>query len=344
MIFLGALAATVPAGRLTDRVPAGAMLGGTLLVLVAGLLLCAIAQAPAVLFAGLALIGIGYGAAEPPTSVLVSANVSRERRGLLMGIKQTGMTVGGLLGGLILPSVALASSWRVALALPIALSILVALAGFWLRGATPESRKLQTAEAVRPISYAGIASYGFVMAGVQVALLGFLAVFLIDREGLTTRTAGLAVALTLAGATTGRISWGVISDRYFGTRVLALQLAALGSAITLALLSVTGLGPSLWIVLFVLGFCALGWNGVYLAAAAESVAPARVGRATGGVMVFTYSGALLMPVLFGLVVAGTESWPASWLIVAGVVASAVAVFTLTARRVAGHAPPEPVPR
>jgi MFS family permease len=61
-------------------------------------------------------------------------NVSPRRRGFLMGVKQTGLTLGGLLGGLVLPSLASAAGWRISVLVPIAACVIVGLLSFWVAG------------------------------------------------------------------------------------------------------------------------------------------------------------------------------------------------------------------
>lgn len=336
MVFLGGLIAIVPAGRITDRMPAGYALAGGLIGLVAGLVLAALAPTAPVFFVALLAVGLAMGATDPATNVLVSANVTRRSRGFIMGVKQTGFTVGGLLGGLILPTVAVATDWRVALVIPIIACLVVAVLGFWIAGTPPETLGRLVGEPIRRASLVGMGTYGFMMAGVQVGLLAYLAVYLVDRQGLTATTAGLAVAVTMAGGTAGRIGWGVLSDRLLRSRIVALQLAAVGAVAGLVLLTPAGAEATLWPVLFILGFSAIGWNGVYITMAAESVSPANVGRATATALFFSYAGALLAPPIFGLVVEGTDSWATSWVVASAALGLALVVFTIYARRI-----PEP---
>ena len=180
-------------------------------------------------------------------------------------------------------------------------------------------------------------SYGFFMAGVQLSVVGLMAIYLVDQHGLSVTTAGLAIAVTLAGGMIGRIVWGVISDRLVHSRFATLQLAAVGAGAALAVLSVVGAQPVVWPVLFVLGFCALGWNTVYVTVAAESVPATSVGRATGAVLFFSYAGALLVPPLLGMLVDGTDSWAMTWLVAAAVVGAGLVAFTVASRRLAAHA-------
>jgi ACS family hexuronate transporter-like MFS transporter len=331
MVFLGAMLSIVPAGRITDRWPAGRAVGVFLLLHVAGLAIAATAPSQAVFFFGTAVVGLGYGAVDPGTNVLVSANTTQRRRGLLMGLSHTGLTLGGLLGGLVLPRIADATDWRIALIAPIVFASVVAIWGLRIGGPSPERLEKRTREPVRRSSLGALGAYGFVMAGIQLTVLSFLAIYLVDEIGQSKTTAGLGISVLLAGATVGRISWGWLSDRLH-SRIFALQLAALGSAITLALLPPAGSNPGLWLLLFGLGFCSIGWNGVYIAVAAEGVGPSAVGQATAIALVFAFAGGFVLPPSFGEIVDTTGSWPLTWLIAAALVAVLMPTLRFSARR------------
>lgn len=300
------------------------MLGGCLLVQAVGLALAVAAPSTLLFFLALIVVGLAMGAGDPATNVLVSTNVSQHRRGMLMGVKQTGLTIGGLLGGLVLPSLAEATSWRVAVAAPIAVGVVVALFGIAVAGPVL-ARCARVADPVRATSLFGIGIYGLIMAGIQASVLSYLAVYLVDQEDVTATTAGLAIAVALAGATVGRIVWGMISDRLLHSRLLALQFAALGAAVALGVLSIAGASALLWPDLFLLGFCAVGWNTVYVTVAAESVPPSMVGKATGEALFFSYAGCVAMPPLLGVIHDGTSSWLVTWLAAAAVTLAALVV-------------------
>ena len=337
LIFVGALIATVPAGRLTDRVPAPRMLGLCLVAQVGALALVAVAPSVPVFFLGVALAGLAMGAGDPSTNVLVAINVSRRRRGLLMGLKQTGFTIGGLLGGLALPSVAEARDWRVAVVVPLALCAVVAIGGFVLAGQARAQAPAREPAPRRGPAFALLGAYGFFMAGIQLSSLGLLAVYLVDQIDLSARVAGWAIAVMLAGGTVGRVIWGVVSDRLLGSRIVALQLAASGAVGALVVLSLVESRVAIWPVLFLLGFCAIGWNTVYVTVAAESVPASDVGRATGAALFFSYAGALAVPPVLGLIVDGSDSWTLAWLLAATSALVGLLAATRARRRVTGAA-------
>lgn len=328
IVFLGAMIAIIPAGRITDRYRSGRVLGVCMLFLAVGLAVAAVAPSRALFFLGVGIAGLGYGAADPGSNVLVSANVSRRRRGILMGISHTGLTLGGLLGGLVLPSLAETTSWRVAVVLPIAVALLISIASLWVGG--PEPRHLhRRAEPLRPSSLLGLGAYGFVMAGTQMTVLAFLAIYLVDRAAMSSTKAGIGVSVLLAGATLGRIAWGWFSDRLFHSRLLALRLAALTTAVSLVIVALVEGHVSIWPILFVLGFCSIGWNGVWIATAAESVPPTSVGRATSVVLIFAFAGAVLLPPAYGELVDRASSWPTTWIVAAAVVAGLLVLVRLS---------------
>ena len=339
LIFVGALVATVPAGRLTDRVPAGRMLGACLLIQVVALAIVAIAPSAAVFYLGAALAGLAMGAGDPSTNVLVAINVSRRRRGLLMGLKQTGFTIGGILGGLVLPSVADAVDWRIAVLVPLVLCAAVGLAGLAFAGVASPRTEDRSAEPVRSASFVPMSIYGFFMAGIQLSSLGLLAVYLVDDVDFSARVAGWAIAVMLAGGTMGRILWGILSDRLLRSRLFALQLASTGAAAALVVVALLESDIAIWPVLFVLGFCVMGWNTVYVTVAAESVPPSDVGRATGAALFFSYGGALLVPPALGVIVDGSDSWALAWLVAALIAFVGLIAATLARQRTARAAAP-----
>ncbi|MGE0714263.1 MAG: MFS transporter, partial [Alphaproteobacteria bacterium] len=76
-----------------------------------------------------------------------------------------------------------------------------------------------------------------------------------------------------------------------------------------------------------------GWNGVYMAEVARRAPPDRIGTATGGSMMLTFSGIIFGPAAFGTISAAAGSYAATFSIVA-LIAAAGAGSLLAARRAA----------
>jgi hypothetical protein len=86
--------------------------------------------------------------------------------------------------------------------------------------------------------------------------------------------------------------------------------------------------PALAAVTLVIGFSAVGWNGVYLATVAESVAPDLIGTTTGMALLLVNAGAVVLPPAYGTLI-GLAGWPAGWYGCAVLTLLALAVLQLS---------------
>ena len=343
LVFLGALAASVPAGRITDRIGAGRALTAAQLGVAAGVAIAVLSPGRGVFLAGVAIAGIGYGAVNPATNVLSTTLVPRRRRALFLSVKQTGVTLGGLLAGLALPRLADLLGWRRAVSTAVALLLCGALAGRWIGhreaagwfasrpGRAPASPPSPATVSLPRL--APTALFGFVMSGVQLSLAGYLTLYLVDAHGFSKTEAGIALSVAFGSACVGRIAWGWLSDRYFASHAITLALISGASAVALGALASGATGVSLWLIVVVIGLCSIGWNGVYMALITEAAGHGDLGRATGRGLTAIYGGAAVIPPLLGVVKDLTHSWSAAWSVSIVAVLLAATVLVGTPRRV-----------
>jgi sugar phosphate permease len=309
-IYIGAAASSIGSGRLTDSLGSGAVLAMSMLALAIGCVISATAPLAVIFFGGLVVAGLGYGAVNPPTNVLANP-VDPRRRGLSMSIKQSGIPLGGILAGFLVPTVAMAAGWRWSMLIPIGACIALAVISSRLRRDRPprngETAGSPTRVQLRlPYAY----MFGFFMAGIQVAIFILLALYLVDVRGFDASGAGSGLALLLVGGLVGRPMWGWISDRVHDERVRVLQMAALLSAISLVTLPFVD-DSMLFVVLLAIGLCSVGWNGVYLALITEAVPARLIGSTTGMALLLVNLGAVALPPAVGLVVV-RANWSISW--------------------------------
>jgi MFS family permease len=342
LVSLGALAASVPAGHVTDRIGAGRGLTLAQLGVAAGVTIATLAPGRWVFLGGAFVAGVGYGAVNPATNVLSTALVPRRRRALFLSIKQTGVTLGGLAAGLALPRLAQSVGWRTALTVAIAVLLCGALLGRWAghreaagwfdakRGASA-GRSTPTSLSLPRI--APTVLFGFVMSGVQFSLAGYLTVYLVDTHGFSKTTAGTALSVAFASACIGRITWGWLSDRWFASHATTLALIAAASAATLGAMASGVSGVSLWLIVVLIGLSSIGWNGVYMALITEAATREGLGRATGRGLTAIYAGSAFVPPLLGAVKDLTGSWPAAWAVAIGAVLIAGAILAGSSRRI-----------
>ena len=74
----------------------------------------------------------------------------------------------------------------------------------------------------------------------------------------------------------------------------------------------------------VFGATTLGWNGVYIAELARVAPPGKVAMATGASLACAYLGAVVVPPLFALVLALTQSYVIGFTLLAALAVGGVA--------------------
>lgn len=346
-LYTGAIVASVLAGPLVLRFGALRVSQWGLLACAAGMMVMALdASLPAALF-GAVLTGLGYGPITPASSHVLARTTPPERAALVFSIKQTGVPLGGVMAGALVPPLVVAAGvntalWAVALA-----CILCALLSQPLRAELDADR--DPSHPVRAVSLAApvalvardrqlapLAAYSFVFSAVQMSLAAYLVTYLHAAAGYGFIAAGVALSTAQAGGVVGRVLWGYVADRWLGAgRMLAL-LAALMSVCAASTAALhDGMPHALVLaVLVVFGASAIGWNGVYLAEVARRAPAGQAGLATGGSLAITFFGVVLGPMLFGVVADAAGSLRAGFIGLA--VAAAICAWQLLRRRQRGE--------
>src|SRR5688572_1009166 len=280
-VYLGGVLMALPAGWLTDRLGVRATLALGQLVIGGGVLLASAASGLGSCLAALVLAGFGFSVLNPSTGKAVIEWFPPRRRGVAMGIKQTGLTLGGLTAALTMPPLALHLGWRRALVSAGALSLVSAL----LIGVVYRTPAALVAS--RPAEWPRIAELGmffrrpgvvivfvsgFALSIAQSSVLAYLALYTRETFVVTAVAAGQFLALAQVGGTASRLAWGAISDRFFGGRRRpGVMINALIGAVAYTLFAFGETLPSPLIVplAIVAGAAAFGWVGLYFALVAE---------------------------------------------------------------------------
>jgi MFS family permease len=304
------------AGPLVDRY------GGRLSLLVlfatggASFLVAAAAPGYALMVAGAAVGGISVALCNPATNRLLALHAPPGRRGVLTGIKQSGVQVGAFLAGVALPALGEALNWRVALAVA-AVPALGGVVGS-LRSvpveepaATPiptrATRDPLPAGVNRLAVYAGLMGLG---VGATTACLPLYAVESLD---MTRRVAGLTAAAVGLLGIAARIGWGRRQDRTGAPVSRSLAGLAVGSVAATALLwAASGPTALIWVGAGLFGATAVAWNALGMLAIVRDVELAQAGRASGRVLFGFYVGFVAGPVSFGWSVDVTGTYHLAW--------------------------------
>ncbi|HEX3178242.1 MAG TPA: MFS transporter [Methylomirabilota bacterium] len=324
-VYLGGVLMSLPAGWLTDRLGVRLTLGGGLLVIGALLLTAAATHTLASLLGALVLAGFGFSVLNPSTGKAVVEWFPPRGRGFAMGIKQTGLTLGGLVGALTLPPIAFSLGWRAALITGAVLALLAA--ALVLLAYRAPTAQLAAMPATRPrVAELGVFLRrpgvivvfvsGLALSTAQSSVLAYLALYAKETFGLSAIAAGQVLGLAQVGGTASRLAWGAVSDRYFGGRRRpGVVVNALLAAATYGALAAGAALPAAAIVpLAVLaGAGAFGWVGLYFALVAEIGGARYAGLLTGVAVAFAWSGVLVGPPIFGVLLQSTGTYAYPWL-------------------------------
>jgi predicted MFS family arabinose efflux permease len=308
----------IPIGNLVDRI------GVRRALALAGALSLHFAPGFATALLAMTLFGFAYSFVNPATGKGVLDWFSRARRGTAMGVKQSGVPIGGVIGAG-LGALAGVYDWRDLLFVIVAFG----LAGAALCAALPPSPRhasraggvdiLTDLHRVLRDRNLGLFNLGtcFFQAG-QLTFLSYITLFM--REGLMASQPLAAASLGVAQAASavGRLGWGAVSDFLFrGRRRPVLVLTALLGAA--ALLGLGALGPG-WGVPAGLGLTAIigmsvaGYVALAQTLVVETARPDLAATAVGYNRLLASVGGSIGPPLFGLLVDATEAYGAGWLL------------------------------
>ena len=290
-----------------------------------GLLLCAVPH-PAVIALGALCIGAGYGPITPASSHLLIKSTPPSQLSLVFSIKQTGVPLGGMIAGALIPSLDLLIGWQLAFVSAGAACILCALSVQPLQAGLdndrdPKARPSLVASIVNPLrlifghkSLRNLSMMSFLFATCQMALMAYLVTFLFEDLDWTLVAAGVALTVTQAAGVGGRIFWGYLSDRWLGPAMMLIVLVFLliVGAVGTALLTPQTSPWILYPILIIFGASAIGWNGVYLAEIARQAPAGQAGTATGGTLCITFLGVMVGPPLFGMLAGVFHSYSISY--------------------------------
>lgn len=233
-----------------------------------------------------------------------------EKRGLVMGIRQTAQPLGVGLGALVIPQLAQAYGVSAALLFPAAVCALAAVisaVGVLDPPRTPRA-DAPAAELANPYRNSKVLwrihAVSVLLVVPQCLVWTFTLVWLMTDRGWSAASAGAMVTFAQLLGAAGRIAAGRWSDKT-GSRLHPIRTIAIGAAIAMGLLAVTDLlhSPLSIAVMVAASVITVSDNGLAFTAIAEIAGPFWSGRALGTQNTSQLLTAGLVPPLFGGVIA-----------------------------------------
>jgi len=303
-------------GRVTDRIGAVTATRYVLVIGMATLTALALAPTYAVLVLAALATGIPNGWSNPATNTLIADNIPVGARGIVTGVKQSGVQIGTFLGGLVVPAIAVLWNWRVAVLTFLIIPVL-GLVGMWGRHSeSAERTRGEDTNAPIPMAVRWIALYGLLSGLATSAIFGFLPLFAEEDQLWSSQTAGSLLAVVGFTGIAARILWPRYSERTLG-HGRTLRIVAGLSAITALLLALAAAGSlDSWVLVpaaLLLGAGAIAWNAVGMLAVMDLSPPGRVGKGTGTVLFGFLLGLAAGAPLLGFSVDQLGSYVVGWL-------------------------------
>ncbi len=315
-------------GRVTDRIGAVAATRNVLILGVITLTSFALAPSYGVLVLAAVATGLPQGWSNPATNSLIVDNVPAGSRGVVTGVKQSGVQFGTLLGGLLLPLFAALWDWRLAVLMFLAIPVAGLIGMMGRSDSMPHAERVGWGDEAIPDSVKWVAVYGTLAGLATSAIFGFLPLFAEESQLWSPRAAGSLVAVVGLSGIAARILWPAASERRIGhgrtLRILAIM--STGTAVLLGL-AARGVLES-WVLIpaaVLLGGGAIAWNAVGMLAVMDFSSPAMVGKGTGVVLAGFLLGLALGAPLMGFSVDMLGTYVPGWLASAGLLLGCVVV-------------------
>lgn len=298
----------------------------------------------------LAAICLGAGSVSTPASSHILARVCPPHLApLIFSIKQTGVPVGALIAGLLLPFLLGLVFYSAVLGETIrpghfgaAFIVAVIVAGVSISlqpirshfdqdrdpatkisfGDLPATiRFVLNDPALRDISFAAFA-YG----GLQAIFAGFFVLYMIDGLGYSEVEAGSVFAISSFSAIWARILWGWLAGGRVSPRLLLAMIGAVAASSSIAIAAFDrdwGL-VEITVAAILFNMSAISWHGLLLAEIARLAPKDNVGGVTGGVLSFTSISMMIYPAIYGGILAATGSYSLGFIL--GAIPAAMAFF------------------
>lgn len=295
-VGIGMLLTLLPWGFLADRISEQLVIALGLVLAAASLVLAAWTHSYGMLVLALLAAGAFGASVNAASGRAVMGWFPATQRGLALGVRQTAVPIGGAAAAAALPWLADAGGTKLAF---------VVLGGSCFAGGTVALAFIRTPPApgadlanvrgpMRDLRMWILGLGAGLYLTAQIAITGFIVLFLHEHRGVSSHSAALLLAGINVLGIGARIASGRWSDRVH-TRLRPIRQIGVALTAAMALVAVATDAPLALLVpaLAVAGCLSMAWNGLAIAAAAETATGGRVGAAIG-----------LQQTLLGVLVAG----------------------------------------
>lgn len=358
IVFGSAALVARPLGRWADTIPPQWQLVFNFGGAAAALLIAAVTANYLLICVAAVLAGASQAVSNPTTNRLIFEAVTPAKRASWLGLKQSGVPLAQLFGGIFFPVMAVGIGWAGAAAAGALLIVLLIVYGLWVlnrhytpdQGAAPPPAAQQnttsqqrsalstTAESQpEPGKHSVVALLtviAFLAAFSLQSLNVYIPLFAVDQMGFTLIQGGLTITVSGVVGMIARVWWARRVGA--GARPSTLLIAiVLGSMLSVGFLLAAQLGgPSVlvWMAVLLHGSTALGTNVIINAGVMRAAPPGQIGRASGAAAMGMYAGFSLGPLTIGWLRDTGTDFSLSWAVALGVYLLALPIVLLLRTR------------
>ncbi|MFB6802991.1 MFS transporter [Peribacillus butanolivorans] len=263
----------------------------------------------------LLLVGIWYGSAQTGGSTAIVKWFPNKHRGLALGIRQTGIPIGGALASVMLTYTFYHFNLSVAHVVQGVVAIIGGLL-FLLFYHEPESTSptesklvsfkekmnaIKNNKELYPMYIVGV-----VMMSLQMIIIAHFMSYFHQEGSYSLTEAGKYLSLVLIGGMIGRVVIAWMSDQFFEHNRERLLLIVMVFTVILTLMLPLIIHVEIKILMllfcFLLGFVAIGWYSIFIACVTEQSDPRYIGLTVSSALTLNQLFIVIAPSLFGLVV------------------------------------------
>ncbi len=267
------------------------------------------------------LLGIGAAISTPCSTAILAKITTPQNAPLIFSLKQTGVPVGGMLAGLLVPFFALRYGWQGAFVGCGGICLVYATLLQPLRSSYDNDRApakgfdfssilVLLKSILSTPEYRRLAYMWWAYVGVQAIFGAFFVTYLVQEFDHDLALAGQVFAGAQVASIVARVFWGWLCSRLISPQLMLaiLGLIIVGSAIATGMITKNWSIVSVVLVAVVYSASAVSFHGVAIAEIVRVLPNDEVSAKAGGILSFAMLGMMSYPALFGIILQATGSY------------------------------------
>jgi len=326
-IAIGSTVIQIPGGLCCDRYGARKTMSSGLLLIAAFFFIFSFSGSFLLASGFLFLMGLGVGGCQVSAAKAVMDWFPFKGRATAMGVKQTGINVGGILSSSLFPFLIILYPWPLIIRWVSLVAFAFVFLFYFFYRDSPHAQTSFSGEVhfkdilsyLRNLDFLLITLSGVLLMAVQFSFAAYFVLYLNQALDYSIERSGLFLALSFGTGAFARVGWSLGSDYFFRNREgILILVGGLGASVVVVLSLITRSSPA-WLIYFLsalFGVTGMGWNAIWITLVGERSLKESAGFGIGVSFFIASFGIMLGPPFFGFLVDLFDSFLWSWLFLA----------------------------